>query len=125
MTQNVTQKRMTTQKERKKKEREEEEEELEIREEGKTRDSRGSRRDLVARCDLGRGRATQVVAPRDQVAARPQPVSPAWIWRGLGLELISFFFFFFFFFSFFFFSFFLRFLPLFLHFVIFGLEIES
>ena len=25
----------------------------------------GSRRDLVARCDLGRGRATQVVAARD------------------------------------------------------------
>ena len=66
----------------------------------------GSRCDLGSPCDLGRG-ATWIY--------RARPVSPAWIWRGLGrLELISI--------SSsssslsFFFSFFLHFLPLFLHF---------
>ena len=29
------------------------------------------------------------VARHDLGSARPRPVSPAWIWRGLGLELIS------------------------------------
>ena len=61
--------------------------------------------------DLGSPRSD--LGSRRDLDLRVRPVSPAWIWHGLGLELISFFFFFF---SFFFFSFFLRFLPLFLHF---------
>ena len=93
------------QRRKKKKQKKTPEKKVFIREEGKKKKKKNHRQ---SRSDLG--------SPRRELGrgARPRPVSPAWIWRGLGLELISI--------SSsssslsFFFSFFLRLLPLFLHF---------
>ena len=59
------------------------------REEGVRRRKEKKKKKPDARPGFAAQRPGSRVATWSQVAARPQPVSPAWIWRGLGLELIS------------------------------------